>query len=160
VRLPKVLGVCVSPRYAAEELLRGEGFTDIRYVETPAAAVPEAIGQGKLDFGLNYAPLLIPAIDAAEPVMVLAGAHVGCFELFAKEDIRNVADLKGRSVGVQDWGSTAHVLVTLMAAHVGLDPVKDIRQDHRRRHRLALLQRAKTRAEAVSADWKGGLQCR
>jgi NitT/TauT family transport system substrate-binding protein len=65
VRLPKVLGVCVSPQYAAEELLRGEGFTDIRYVETPAAAVPEAIGQGKLDFGLNYAPLLIPAIDAA-----------------------------------------------------------------------------------------------
>jgi NitT/TauT family transport system substrate-binding protein len=127
VRLPKVSGICVSPQYAAEELLRGEGFTDIRYVETPAAAVPEAIGRGKLDFGLNYTPLLIPTIDAAEPVTVLAGVHVGCFELFAKEDIRNVADLKGRSVGVQDWGSAAHVLVTLMAAHVGLDPVKDIR---------------------------------
>jgi len=28
---------------------------------------------------------------------------------------------------VQDWGSTEHVLVTLMAAHVGLDPAKDIR---------------------------------
>jgi NitT/TauT family transport system substrate-binding protein len=28
---------------------------------------------------------------------------------------------------VQDWGSTAHVLVALMAAHVGLDPAKDIR---------------------------------
>jgi NitT/TauT family transport system substrate-binding protein len=57
----------------------------------------------------------------------LAGVHVGCFELFAKEGIRTVADLKGRSVGVQDWGSTAHVLVALMAAHVGLDPAKDIR---------------------------------
>jgi NitT/TauT family transport system substrate-binding protein len=127
VRLPKVIGVCVSPQYAAEELLRAEGFTDILYVETPAAAVPEAIGRGKLDFGLNYAPLLIPAIDAAEPVTVLAGIHAGCFELFAQEGIRNVADLKGRSVGVQDWGSTAHVLVALMAAHVGLDPAKDIR---------------------------------
>jgi NitT/TauT family transport system substrate-binding protein len=127
VRLPKVIGVCVSPQYAAEELLRAEGFTDILYVETPAAAVPEAIGRDKLDFGLNYAPLLIPAIDAAEPVTVLAGIHAGCFELFAQEGIRNVADLKGRSVGVQDWGSTAHVLVALMAAHVGLDPAKDIR---------------------------------
>jgi ABC-type nitrate/sulfonate/bicarbonate transport system substrate-binding protein len=66
VRLPKVSGICVSPQYAAEELLRSEGFTDIRYVETPAAAVPEAIGRGKLDFGLNYAPLLIPAIDAGQ----------------------------------------------------------------------------------------------
>jgi NitT/TauT family transport system substrate-binding protein len=127
VRLPKVLGVCVSPQYVAEELLRAEGFTDIVYVETPAAAVPKAIAQGRLDFGLNYAPLIIPAIDAVEPVTVLSGVHVGCFELFAKEGIRNVADLKGRSVGVQDWGSTAHVLVALMAAHVGLDPAKDIR---------------------------------
>jgi NitT/TauT family transport system substrate-binding protein len=127
VRLPKVLGVCVSPQYVAEELLRAEGFTDIVYVETPAAAVPKAIARGRLDFGLNYAPLIIPAIDAVEPVTILSGVHVGCFELFAKEGIRNVADLKGKSVGVQDWGSTAHVLVALMAAHVGLDPANDIR---------------------------------
>ena len=127
VRLPKVLGVCVSPQYVAEELLRAEGFSDIRYVEIPATAVAEAIGRGKLDFGLNYAPLLISAIDAGESLTVLAGIHVGCFELFAKEDISNVAGLRGRRVGVQDWGSTAHVLVALMAAHVGLDPVNDIR---------------------------------
>jgi ABC-type nitrate/sulfonate/bicarbonate transport system substrate-binding protein len=81
VRLPKVLGVCVSPQYVAEELLRAEGFTDIVYVETPAAAVPKAIAHGRLDFGLNYAPLIIPAIDAAEPVTILSGVHVGCFEL-------------------------------------------------------------------------------
>jgi NitT/TauT family transport system substrate-binding protein len=127
VRLPKVLGICVSPQYAAEELLRTEGFTDIRYVEIEAAGVAEAIGRGKLDFGLNYAPVLIPAIDAGESLTVLAGVHVGCFELFAKDGIQNVADLRGRSIGVQDWGSTAHVLVTLMAAHVGLDPANDIR---------------------------------
>jgi len=121
VRLPKVLGICVSPQYAAEELLRTEGFTDIRYVETEASGVAEAIGRGKLDFGLSYAPVLIPAIDAGEALTVLAGIHVGCFELFAKEGIRSVADLKDRTVGVQDWGSTAHVLVALMAAHVGLN---------------------------------------
>jgi NitT/TauT family transport system substrate-binding protein len=126
VRIGKSPGVCLAPQYVAEELLRAEGFTDIRYVETVPAAVPEAIGRGKLDFGLSYAPLLIPAIDAAELVTVLAGVHVGCFELFARDDIHSVADLKGRSVGVQDWG-LPHVLVTLMAAHVGLDPVKDIR---------------------------------
>ena len=47
--------------------------------------------------------------------------------MFAKEGIRTVADLRGKTVGVQDWGSTAHVLVALMAAHVGPDPAKDIR---------------------------------
>src|ERR1700747_2573900 len=117
VRVPKVLGVCVGPQDVAEELLHIEGFTDIRYVETTAAAVAEGIGRGELDFGLNYAPLLIPAIDAARAIGVLAGVHVGCFELFATEGIRTVADLRGRSVGVQDWG-LPHVLVSLMAAHV------------------------------------------
>src|SRR5215467_6628652 len=118
VRLPKFSSICVSPQYAAEELLRAEGFTDIRYVDTPASAVAEAIGQDRVDFGLNYAALVLPAIDGGQPVTVLAGVHVGCFELFAKEGIRNVADLKGRTVGLQDWGSAAHVLVALMAAHV------------------------------------------
>ena len=58
VRLPKGIGVCLAPQHVVEELLRAEGFTEIRYVETPAAATPEAIGRGKLDFGLNYAALL------------------------------------------------------------------------------------------------------
>src|SRR5215468_1703604 len=62
LRLPKVAGICVSPQYAAEELLRAEGFTDIRYVETSASAVADAIGQDRLDFGLNYAALFLPAI--------------------------------------------------------------------------------------------------
>src|SRR5215472_14353579 len=126
VRLPKFSSICVSPQYAAEELLHAEGFTDVRYVDTPASAVAEAIGQDRLDFGLNYAALFLPAIDGSQPVKVLAGVHVGCFELFAKDGIRTVADLKDRTVGLQDWGSTAHVLVALMAAHVGLDPAKDI----------------------------------
>src|SRR5215469_2362296 len=101
VRLPKFLSVCVSPQYAAEELLRAEGFTDIRYVDIPASAVAEAIGHDRIDFGVNYAALFLPAIEGGQPITVLAGVHVGCFELFAKDGIRNVADLKGRTVGLQ-----------------------------------------------------------
>src|ERR1700741_5028899 len=55
VRLPKFSSIFVSPQYAAEELLRAEGFTDVPYVDTPASAVSEAIGHDRLDFGLNYA---------------------------------------------------------------------------------------------------------
>ena len=32
VRLAKNEGICIAPQYIAEELLRAEGFTDIRYV--------------------------------------------------------------------------------------------------------------------------------
>ena len=37
----------------------------------------------------------------AEPITVLGGVHVGCYELFAKEGIRSIGDLKGKSVGVK-----------------------------------------------------------
>ena len=74
VRLPKVFGVCISPQDVAEELLHAEGFTDVHYIETEAARVAGAIGHGELDFGLNYAPLAIPAIDAGESLTMLAAS--------------------------------------------------------------------------------------
>jgi len=40
--------------------------------------------------------------------------------------IRSVTDLKGKRVGVQATGSLPNILLVLMAAHVGLDPEKDI----------------------------------
>jgi NitT/TauT family transport system substrate-binding protein len=124
VRLPKVPAICVTPQYAAEELLRAEGFTEVRYVDfVNTSEIPAAIGRGEFDFALNYAPQLVAAIDVGQPITVLAGLHVGCFELFGKEGIGNVADLKEKSVGVQALGSLPQVLVTLMAAEVG---VKDI----------------------------------
>jgi len=128
VRLPKTMGVCVAPQYIVEDLLRAEGFTDIRYVDLPStpAATIEAVARGETDFNLNYAINYVSAIDAGSSITLLSGVHVGCYELFSREGIRSIADLKGKSVGVGAVGSTGALLVTMMAAHVGLDPVKDI----------------------------------
>jgi len=57
---------------------------------------------------------------------VVSGVHTGCFELFGNENVRSIADLKGKSVGVQGLGSSQHVFTAAMAAYVGLDPAKDI----------------------------------
>jgi NitT/TauT family transport system substrate-binding protein len=127
VRLQKIGGVCVAPVYAAEALLRSEGFTDIRYVDMPnPVAVIEAVARGEIDFGFNYTINYVAAIDAGKPITLLAGVHVGCFEAFARDGIRTIADLKGKSVGIQAVGSTGNLLVKMMAAQVGLDPDKDI----------------------------------
>jgi len=123
VRLVNDGSICIAPEYAAEELLRAEGFTDIRYVEVPSARQIEGLERGVVDFVLFVPPAHIPAIDTGFPVAVLAGVHVGCFELFAKEGIRSVADLKGKSVGLK---AAPPALLTLMAAQVGLDAAKDI----------------------------------
>jgi NitT/TauT family transport system substrate-binding protein len=33
IRLPHNSNICLAPQYVAEELLRTEGFTDVRYVQ-------------------------------------------------------------------------------------------------------------------------------
>ena len=43
IRLVKNAGICVSPQYVAEALLHDEGFTDIRYVDTPVPEISAAI---------------------------------------------------------------------------------------------------------------------
>ncbi len=127
VRLGKIPGICIAPQYVAEELLRAEGFTEIRYVPTGSGAPQaRAMARDEVDFSLNFSATLILPIDAGAPITVLCGVHVGCFELFASEGIRSIADLKRKKVGVQALASGQHLFLTSMAAHVGLDPVKDI----------------------------------
>jgi NitT/TauT family transport system substrate-binding protein len=65
-------------------------------------------------------------VDQGDPVVMLTGVHVGCFELFAHENIRTIRDLRGKSVAILGLGSTHHVFLSSMAAYVGLDPRRDI----------------------------------
>jgi NitT/TauT family transport system substrate-binding protein len=127
IRLIRSSGICVAPIYIAEELLRAEGFANIRYVAAPGGlATARLTARGEADFLINFAaPLLIP-MDDGEPLTVIAGAHVGCFELFANDTVHRIADLKGKRVGVQAIGSSNHVFLASMVTYVGLDPNKDI----------------------------------
>jgi NitT/TauT family transport system substrate-binding protein len=123
IRLRKSPAICVSPRYIARDLLRAEGFTDVRYVpDLPF----DAVAGGGLDFDLNTAAWAVSLLDAGKPITALAGVHPGCYELFAHEPVRTVSDLKGRKVGIRSFDASEHLLVAIMAAHVGLDPHSDI----------------------------------
>lgn len=128
IRIAKIAGICIAPQYVADELLRAEGFTDIQYVATDAG-IPAALSlaRGEVDFTANFAPTFIIPIDAGEPITIVGGEHIGCFELFARDGIRSIPDLKGKNVGVQGLGSSQYTFLSTMAAYVGLDPVKDIR---------------------------------
>ena len=127
VRLPKVQSICVAPQDIVADLLRDEGFTDIRYVPLPPGTnTPDAIAKGKLDFGMNYAPLQVAGVDRGVAIKVLAGVHVGCFELFVTDAIRGVLDLAGKRVGIPAMGSPEHLFLSVIAANVGIDPKAQI----------------------------------
>src|ERR1700738_3590268 len=122
VRLSKIPVICFAPQYVCEALLRAEGFTDVRYVDTTPPTLSEDLARGRFDFASNLSLDSITAIDAGVPITILTGVHAGCYELFAHGEISGIAGLKGKSVGM--LGTTA--LVATLAAYVGLDPTKDL----------------------------------
>jgi NitT/TauT family transport system substrate-binding protein len=123
VRFFKSSLICsAAPQFAAEELLRAEGFKEIAYIEAARNELPQAFADGRGDFSLTFAVNHLQAIDHRAPITILAGVHAGCYELFAREGIGSITELKGKQVGLQA-GSPA--LLKLMAAQVGLDPEKD-----------------------------------
>jgi NitT/TauT family transport system substrate-binding protein len=127
VRFMRTPSLCHAPQFVAEELLRAEGFTQIQYIEGKSnAEINEAVTSGRVDFNMHFAPQWVSVIDGGGPVTVLTGVHVGCFELFGKEDIRSIADLKGKSVGITALGSSDHLFISVMAAYIGLEPASDI----------------------------------
>jgi NitT/TauT family transport system substrate-binding protein len=127
IKLASSPSLCVAPQFVVDELLADEGFTQIdRMVTESGPQLNEAIASGQVDFAMHFSGPLILLLDRGRKIAILAGVHVGCFELFAKDGINGVADLKGRSVGIPGLESSAHVFLSAMATLVGLDPAKDI----------------------------------
>jgi NitT/TauT family transport system substrate-binding protein len=128
--------VCVAPQWVAEELLRLEGFTDIRYVDFTEADArraeaantqpgAEMSARGEADFTIINTAQLAFTLDAGVPITVLGGVHAGCIQLFANKNVRSIADLKHRTVGLR-WAGPDKWYVASMASYIGLDPVRDI----------------------------------
>src|SRR6516165_2744601 len=122
IRMSKSRICAGAEAFAAEELLRAEGFKEIAYIEVSKNVEPPALANDGIDFSLNFAINHIQAIDQVAPLTILAGVHSGCYELFAREGLGGITELKGKQVGLQA-GSPS--LLRLMAAQVGLNPEKD-----------------------------------
>jgi len=127
IRLVKVPAVCVAPQFVAGELLKAEGFADVEYVDVrEGRGTFQLLASGAADISIAFvAPFIMQVADGA-PIVLLAGTHTGCFELFGNDRVHSVKDLKGKKVAVPGLGSSHHVFIATMAAHVGLDPRKDI----------------------------------
>jgi NitT/TauT family transport system substrate-binding protein len=127
IRLIKYSAICIAPQYVAEELLRSEGFTEVQYVEAGAGeGYDKALASGEAHLSLNFVARVLLRLDAGDPIVILGGVHVGCFELFGTDRVRAIRDLKGKTVAVPELGSSQHVFLASMVAYVGLDPGKDL----------------------------------
>ena len=99
IRIGTSTSVCLTPQLIAEDLLRAEGFAEIRYVQGPGGL---AIGWDSEDFSLTPAPIIVFHLDSDAPITALAGVHGGCYELFAHESVRTISDLKRKRIGIRN----------------------------------------------------------
>lgn len=117
---------CLTPSYLAREFLRGEGFSDVQYLKIGERHAMDMLISGEVDLVQETPSGFIQFIDGGAPVVVLAGIHAGCWELFGTERVRTIRDLKGKSVAVDSIGSGMHMFLSTMLAYVGLDPRRDV----------------------------------
>jgi NitT/TauT family transport system substrate-binding protein len=127
----------------AEEGLRAE-WTDFQAASLSVAAVIA----GELDFAVGGAESAVNVAVKGADVRI-TGVYQNKFEyhLIAARDIRTVQDLKGKTLGVARFGSSADFATRVLLKRYGLDPERDV----------TIVQVGNT-AERVAALQAGGIQ--
>ncbi len=127
ITMVRVPSICQAPSYVAAALLRSEGFTEVHYTQKEGTeGIETALASGEADLNGHFAAPLLLRLEAGDPIVILGGLHIGCYELFGTPDVRTIHDLKGKTVAVPPLDSSRYVFLASMAAYVGLDPRKDI----------------------------------
>src|SRR5260370_668963 len=93
LRLLRTGSICWAAQYVAEELLHDEGFARVTYPNVPGGGGPvsQHLAAGDADISMNFVAPNIIRLELGDPVVFLAGAHVGCFELVGTDRVRLIA---------------------------------------------------------------------
>lgn len=88
----------------------------------------EAIATGKSDAGVGMALRWLKPLEQGFDVKIVAGTHGGCLRAIAptKSEISKVADLKGKTVAIDDLAGPSKNFFSIQLAKLGIDPTKDV----------------------------------
>lgn len=115
--------LCLAPMHVAQELgfFEAEGL-DVEFVRVEAAAVPEAIGAGKIDAGLGLIGKFLQQVENGLPIKFTAGVHTGCIQILVPKDsgIDSPADLRGKKIGVSGLAGAETVISKRVLANEGI----------------------------------------
>ena len=124
---PEIPILCYAPQYLAEEFLRLEGFTDVRYNGFgDATSDSDVLVQDRADLSAGLGSDFVHAIDSGAPIVVLSGLHAGCTEMFASDRVADIQDLAGKRAVITGENGPEHIFLSSVVAYIGLDPARDI----------------------------------
>lgn len=98
---------------------------EILYLQTTLGQT--AMIAGEIDMCVYSASLLAPArLQGADVVMVVSFLNKPIYRLVVRPEIRTVADLKGKRLGITRFGTVTDWTTRLLVSRLGLDPEKDV----------------------------------
>jgi NitT/TauT family transport system substrate-binding protein len=122
------LSTSYAPIWLAGEarLFQRNGLhVEILYLES--ALVRTALISGEIAMGgMSGTTMAAPRLQGADPIIIASFANALQYRLVVRPDIRSVADLKGKRVGVANFGLGAHRGAQVMLAKLGLNPDTDV----------------------------------
>ncbi|MEX0803674.1 MAG: ABC transporter substrate-binding protein [Candidatus Binatia bacterium] len=105
--------------------LKAEGF-DAEIITIAGAGAAMALASGDLGYfaGLGILRSIIQGLPLKLVACFRPFPH---FILMSRSEIKSVQELKGKAIGVMNFGGGADLIGRMILSHFGLDPQKDVR---------------------------------
>ena len=92
----------------------------------PAVAL-QALVRGEIDYYTVLGPGVAAAIRGVPVKLVAAYVPVSPTALIARPEIKSVAELKGKTIGINAYGGALEAMGRLIVKHFGIDPDKEVK---------------------------------
>ena len=91
-------------------------------VQVDAAHISDAVGAGQVDAFQGLASKLVQPLNNGLPAKVVVGIHTGCVRLLVPKDsdIKTVADLKGKKIGVPGLADAGTIIAKRALSREGI----------------------------------------
>ena len=68
------------------------------------------LASGQVDLSMQFVGPSLLEVDAGNPISLVAGVQIGCWELFGTDQVRTIRDLKGKAVAADGLGDSRSYL--------------------------------------------------
>ena len=121
-------GVIYYPHFIAKELgfYQEEGL-NIEIIAMPGGLATQALVAGDLQFSTSSGSSLTASLRGIKLKVVYVNLDRPLYRLWSwRDEIRKVADLRGRGIGVASRGDTMEGAANLLLRKHGMDPARDV----------------------------------
>ena len=107
IRLYDWTGLCIAPQFVAEELLKGEGFTDVQYLRDEASGgqLPNPLlASGAIDINSQFSAPSILRVEAGDPVVFLGACTSAASSCSGPNKFARFAISRESELRYRRWG--------------------------------------------------------